>query len=123
MLHRRLTVPAAALITVLALAGCGGGSDEVTLTKDGSGVPMLDITVKNGEITPDGAKVEIQKGKPLKLHVVADAKGELHVHSEPEREIAYGTGTTTTTLTLDQPGVVDVEDHALDKLVVQLEVR
>jgi hypothetical protein len=27
------------------------------------------------------------------------------------------------TLTIDQPGVVDVEDHLLDKLIVQLEVK
>jgi hypothetical protein len=27
------------------------------------------------------------------------------------------------TLTIDQPGIVDVEDHGLDKLIVQLEVK
>ena len=45
------------------------------------------------------------------------------MHSSPEQEIEYDAGTTDKTLTIDQPGVVDVESHTLDKLIVQLEVR
>ena len=67
--------------------------------------------------------MEVAKGEPLKLHITADEPGELHVHSTPEQEIEYAAGTTDKTLTLDQPGVVEVESHDLDKLVVQLEVR
>ena len=65
----------------------------------------------------------MEAGKPLKLHIVADKPGEMHVHSSPEQEIEYAEGTTDKTLTLDQPGVVEVESHHLDKLIVQLEVR
>ena len=110
------------------LAGCGsddstvdGGTDEAT--KDSSGTPTIDITFKGDTVTPQGAKVEVKAGKPLKLHIVADKPGELHVHSSPEQEIEYEAGTTDKTLTIDQPGVVDVESHTLDKLIVQLEVR
>ena len=66
---------------------------------------------------------KIKAGKPLKLHITADKPGEIHVHSSPEQEIEYDAGTTDKTLTIDQPGVVDVESHSLDKLIVQLEVR
>ena len=45
------------------------------------------------------------------------------MHSSPEQEIEYSAGTTDKTLTLDQPGVVEVESHSLDKLILQLEVR
>ena len=45
------------------------------------------------------------------------------MHSSPEQEIEYAAGTTDKTLTIDQPGVVDVESHHLEKLIVQLEVR
>ena len=45
------------------------------------------------------------------------------MHSSPEQEIEYGAGTTDKTLTIEQPGVVDVESHHLDQLIVQLEVR
>ena len=44
------------------------------------------------------------------------------MHSSPEQHIEFEAGTTDKTLTIDQPGVVDVEDHALDKLIVQLQV-
>ena len=85
--------------------------------------PTIDITFKGDKSTPQGAQLKVEAGKPIKLHIVADKPGELHVHSSPEQEIEYPAGTTDKTLTIDQPGVVDVESHTLDKLVAQLEVR
>ena len=41
---------------------------------------------------PQGAKVEVKAGKPLKLHITADKAGEIHVHSSPEQDIEYGAG-------------------------------
>ena len=129
---------AATLLAAGALAGCGGpgsagdsgsaggtGSSKgtATATPGSNGTPTIDITVKNGRITPQGAQVRVKAGAKLTFHVVADAKGEIHVHSSPEHEFEYPAGTTDETITLDQPGVVDVESHTLDKLVVQLEVR
>jgi hypothetical protein len=111
------------MATGLGLSGCGSDSGGDAVSKDSSGTPTIDITIKGKTVTPDGTKVEVEKGKPVKLHIVADSAGEIHVHSEPEQEITYQDGTTDKTLTLDQPGVVDVEVHSLDKLVVQLEVR
>jgi uncharacterized cupredoxin-like copper-binding protein len=73
-------------------------------------------------VTPKGERVEVKSGEPVELVVKADKPGELHVHSTPEKELKYGAGTTTLTLTIDQPGVVDVESHDLDVVVVQLEV-
>jgi len=40
----------------------------------------------------------------------------------PEQEIEFDKGTSTKKLTIDQPGIVDVEDHALGQVIVQLEV-
>ena len=45
------------------------------------------------------------------------------MHSKPEQELEYGEGTTTLPLTIDKPGVVDVESHDLEKVIVQLEVE
>ena len=56
--------------------------------------------------------------------VKADAEGEIHVHSDPEQELEYGAGTTTLTpFKIDKPGIVEVESHALEKTIVQLEVK
>jgi hypothetical protein len=114
----------------LAVTGCGsddsdggGSGGTVTATKDSSGTPTVDVTFKGDAVKPQGAKLEVKAGEPLKLHITADQGGEIHVHSSPEQEIEYDAGTTDKTLTIDQPGVVDVESHSLDKLILQLQVR
>ena len=114
------------LVAVLALAGCGssdGGGSASAVTKDSTGTPTVDITFKGDTVKPHGVEVKVTRGKPLTLHITADKGGELHVHSEPEQEIRYAAGTTDETITLDQPGVVEVESHDLDTLVLQLQVR
>jgi hypothetical protein len=74
-------------------------------------------------VTPSGTKVEVKRNQPIVLEIDAVAAGEIHVHSTPEKHIEFPAGTSTVTLTIDQPGIVDVEDHGLDKLIVQLEVK
>ena len=116
----RATAGALALILGLALAGCGGdnASDDTT-------EPVkIAVTISGDSVTPNGERVEVATGQGIELDVTADAPGEIHVHSDPEQEFEYDAGTTTLTLTpIDAPGVVDVESHTLDKVIVQLEVR
>ena len=122
---RPVAVLVAALLA-LTLAGCGSsgsGSKGTSASKDSSGTPTIDITFKGESVTPQGESVKVKAGDPLKLHITADKAGEIHVHSSPEQELTYPAGTTDKTLTLDQPGVVDVESHTLDKLILQLQVR
>ena len=84
---------------------------------------VVDITFDGDSVTPNGERIDAKVGEPVTLNIDADAAGELHVHSTPEQEIAYDAGTSTHEVTFDQPGVVDVESHDLDKVVVQVEVR
>ncbi|HET9829478.1 MAG TPA: hypothetical protein VFQ11_13325 [Nocardioidaceae bacterium] len=81
----------------------------------------IDITIKGGTVTPDGDRVKVQAGAPVTLHIDADTSGEIHVHSTPEQEIEFSKGTSIRRLTITKPGIVDVEDHALDRVIVQLE--
>jgi hypothetical protein len=128
---RLCAVLVSALLALVALAGCGsddskdseGSGDTVVAKKDSSGTPTIDVTFKGDTVKPQGASVKVKAGEPLKLHITADKGGEIHVHSSPEQEIEYEAGTTDKTLTLDQPGVVDVESHTLDQLIMQVEVR
>ena len=120
--HRAIVV--AVVLGLMVLAGCGSGGEKAAApgSPDSSGSTTIDITLKGGTVKPSGSKVKVKAGKPVNLHIVADKAGELHVHSSPEQHIEFKAGTTEKTLTIDQPGVVDIEDHALDKLIVQLEV-
>ena len=129
-LFRLLGAVLVSAVMALAMAGCGSddsgsgsGSDSSVVKKDSSGTSTVDITFKGDTVTPSGAKVEVKAGDPLKLHITADKAGEIHVHSSPEQHIEYTAGTTDKTLTIDQPGVIDVESHSLDKLILQLTVR
>ncbi len=138
-----------ALVTVacLAVTACGsedsGASDEpdkpkasateasptdqaspsTKPTKKKPSGTTINITFKGDKVDPNGVEKKVKAGKPITLHIVADAPGELHVHSSPEQEIEYPKGTTDETLKIDQPGVVEVESHHLDTVIVQLEVR
>ncbi len=86
-------------------------------------IQTIDITVADGKITPSGERVEVTAGEEFNLAVTADEPGEIHVHATPAQELSYSEGSTTLPLTIDQPGLVDVESHNLDVVIVQLEVR
>ena len=117
---RRVALIAALLSTILVcLAGCG---DDPSQAGDQGAPQQVEITFEGDHVTPTAKRVEVQAGQPLELVVKADRPGELHVHSNPEQELEYGKGTTTLQLTIDQPGVVDVESHDLEVVVLQLEV-
>ncbi len=124
-MSRALRLCSALLVALLALSGCGGDDSKsaTTTKKDSSGGVVIDVTFKGDTVTPQGASIKVKAGTPIKLHIVADKPGELHIHSSPEQEIEYPEGTTDKSLTIDQPGVVEMESHTLDKLVAQLEVR
>ena len=114
---RRLALLAALTAVVALVAGCSGDSS-------GSGpVSTIHITFSGDSVTPQGERVEVAAGKPVTLVVEADKPGEIHVHSDPEQELAYDAGTTRLQLTLDQPGIVEVESHTLEKTILQLEVK
>jgi hypothetical protein len=117
----RALVPATVLaLALLGLSACGdassgGGGDATPLT--------IDVTIEGDTVTPNGERVEVGVGQPIELNVTADEAGEIHVHSDPEQELKYEQGTSTVEIEpIDQPGVVDVEVHDLDAVIVQLEV-
>jgi hypothetical protein len=114
------TVAALALVLGFSLAGCGDDGGD----GDDSGPKTIDVTFKGDTVTPNGDRVEVEAGDDVTLDVTADKPGEIHVHSDPEQELEYDAGTTTLTIKdLDRPGVVEVESHSLDKVIVQLEVK
>lgn len=112
-------------ITVIALAllgmtsGCG--EDEPSTSSDEPVV--IDITFEGDSVDPAGERVSVKVDQPVELVVKADSAGEIHVHSNPEQQFSYSEGTTTLPLTINRPGLVEVESHDLEKVIVQLEVE
>jgi hypothetical protein len=139
---RRIALLASALTLALTLAGCG--SDEPTpepVDPTSSSTPetpdettdeptepsepeVREIEIEfEGDQAPEVERVQVAVGETVELVVTSDQPGELHVHSDPEQTLAYDAGTTRLPLTIDRPGVVEVERHEPEALVLQLEVR
>lgn len=119
---RRILASTAVLLSALTLATACGSDDE---SPAGNSEPkVVEVTFEGDSVSPNGDRVEVERGQQVELEVTADEPGEIHVHSDPEQELEYAEGTTTVTIQgIDQPGTVDVESHNLDKVIVQLEVR
>lgn len=118
---QRLRTVGAAIATITLLVGtsaCGGEEPA----NSGEAV-VIDITQEDGTIEPSGDRVDVSAGQPIDLVVTADQPGTLHVHSDPEMEFPYDAGTETFEIQIDRPGVIAVESHELDQIIVQLEVK
>jgi hypothetical protein len=122
---RRALAALTILLCAVPLAACGDDSDSASGSDDSSSeTEVIEVTFDGDSVTPNGDRVEVSVGQPITLHVTADVPGEIHVHSTPEQELEYGVGETTLTLTpIETPGTIDVESHALEKVIVQLEVH
>ena len=116
------------LVLAASLTGCGGSDDadppasSQAATPDGDSVAVT-VTREGDSFTPNGERVELAVDQTLVLTVEADEAGEIHVHSTPEQEIEYDAGTSEHELVVDRPGVVEVESHEPDVVLLQLEVR
>lgn len=123
----------------LVLSGCStgsGGSDasraepgdatatpitQVTSTP-GANAVVIKITLDGKTVSPSAEKRAIKLNQPVVLQINAVSAGQLHIHSKPEQVLDFPAGESEINLTFKIPGIVDVEDHALDALIVQLEV-
>ncbi len=85
--------------------------------------PVIEVSIDGDDVSPSGERVDATVGEPVTFVVTSDRAGGLHVHSSPEQSPEFAAGTTTITVTIDKPGVVEVEEHESDRVIVQLEVR
>ena len=108
-------------------ASTGTGTEDSTGSGTGaessSDAVVVQVSIEGDQVDPSGERVEVRAGQPIEFVVDSDSAGEMHVHSTPEHTIAIEPGTTEQTITLDRPGVVEVELHDPEVVVVQLEVR
>ncbi|HET7736726.1 MAG TPA: hypothetical protein VFK52_12165 [Nocardioidaceae bacterium] len=143
-MRRTLTVVPALVLSLGALTGCGDDdpatsgetptptTTSVTPTETTTTTPtptedpgvVIEATIRGEELDPNGERVEVPLGEPITIVVDADHAGELHVHSDPEQELAYQKGTTRLEIApITVPGIIEVEDHGADKLLVSLLVQ
>lgn len=116
--------PAAAFACLLMLGGCGSNGQTIEKESGRSVSQVVEITIRDGKVTPQGDRVEVKVGQPVTLRVSTDTSDEIHVHSEPEHAYDIAAGAAKDfTFTIDTPGQVAVESHHLEVAIVQLVVR
>ncbi|MFC5727986.1 MULTISPECIES: hypothetical protein [Nocardioides] len=118
---QRMRIVGALVAGATVLAGATACGEDPKASTDEPVV--VEITFADGTVEPNGERVDVAAGQPIDLVVTADEPGSLHIHSESEQEFAFEAGTETFPIRIDRPGVVEVESHELDQVIVQLEVR
>ena len=145
---RRLGGAAATLVVCLGLVACGGPAEpglapstpsspavsagtpgptpEQTPSADTADRVVVDITIADGKVTPNGEKVDVAIGQEVELNVTSDAYDEIHAHTDDadgyELEVKAGVPTTGR-FTVASAGSFEVESHHLEKIIVILNVR
>jgi hypothetical protein len=85
----------------------------------------IDITVADGQVSPNGKKIDVEVGQTIVLNVTSDEHDEVHAHTEGdgyELEVPAGKKVTGE-FELNAPGSYEVELHHLEKVIVILNAR
>ena len=151
--RRTSSAVALAMISVVALAGCSPGqpaspapgstpstqsspSSSASASASGPGSPSpvpsaaastmtIDITISNGQVDPNGERIDVRRGQTIVLKVTSDMDDEIHAHTGDqgyELEVKGGK-TTSGEFVVADPGRFEVESHHLEKVIVILNVR
>ncbi|MEV7400566.1 hypothetical protein AB0N93_09200 [Streptomyces sp. NPDC091267] len=83
----------------------------------------LEISVRDGKVSPAPGRAEIKKGRTVRLRVHSDRDDTLHVHGYDKEARLPAGRTVTLTFTADRTGLFEVETHESDLLLTQLVVR
>ena len=108
---------ACAVASLWLLTACGQDGQP-------TGQVVVDITIRDGEVSPAGEEIEATVGEPIELRVDSDVAEELHVHTSPDQSFEVKpTDGQVFTLTIDEPGQVELETEEAGVLVAELVVR
>ena len=84
----------------------------------------IDITIADGQVSPNGAKVNVKVGQKIVLNVTSDEHDEIHAHTTDGFTLEVPAGKKVTgSFTLTSPGSYEVEAHHLEKTIVILNAR
>ena len=86
----------------------------------------IDITIADGQVTPNGKKIDVAVGKTIVLNVISDEHDEVHAHTDDadgyELEAPAGKKVSGR-FSVNVPGSYEVESHHLEKVIVILNAR
>ena len=86
---------------------------------------VIDITIANRQVTPNGQKLNVSRGQKVIMHVTSDMDDEIHAHTGGdgyELEVTAGKPATGSFVVSDS-GSFEIESHHLEKIIAILNVR
>jgi plastocyanin len=100
-------------------------SESPSPTASETSALTIDITIADGQVSPNGEKMNVEVGQTILLNVTSDEHDEVHAHTEGngfELEVPAGKKVSGE-FTLNSPGSYEVESHHLEKVIVILNAR
>ena len=86
-------------------------------------VRTITIVLKDGKVSPNGDRVDLDKGEPFVLDITSDRDDEVHVHGfDKEIEVEAGEHVQVQVVA-DRTGRFEVESHHPEMLIVTLQIR
>lgn len=135
----------AAVALALLLAACGGDGDPAgtpattppaattsapaaTTTSAAPATPPADhtirVVVRGGKVEGgSGSRVKVDRGKRVRIEVVADVSDEVHVHAYDLKAPVTPDRPAVLDFVADIPGVIEVELEGAHLLLFKLEIR
>lgn len=86
---------------------------------------VIDITIADGYVDPNGRKIAVPLGSTVALNVTSDIDDEIHAHlGENDYTLDVRAGEPEKgRFVADAPGSFEIESHELGKIIVILNVR
>ena len=146
--NRSRGLAAGAALSVALLAGCtsNGSSDDnpVVTPPPSSAMPtttpsatastapsatatsrydaVVNLTVRNGNVTGDTPRARVKKGQRVAIVVTSDKADEIHLHGYDKRVNVKANGTATLVFVATIPGLWTVELHSNHKELTKIQV-
>lgn len=122
-----LAVAAAVLSALLmsaVLTSCGGTPAPASTPSGETSKVVVDITLKDGQTTPSGDKIDVAQGQTVVLNVTSDHEDAIHVHGGYDIELEVQPDVPATEeFVADRTGSVEIESHHPEKIIVILIIR
>lgn len=81
------------------------------------------IELTNGKVSPNGARVELNRGEPFMLDITSDRDDEIHVHGFDKTIGVKAGDRVKVPMIADRTGRFEVESHHPALLIVVLQIR
>jgi hypothetical protein len=84
---------------------------------------LVAVTVKDGKVTGDTGRVDVEQGSKVQIRVTSDVSDEVHLHGYDKSVDVKAGHTARLTFTANIPGVFEVELESRAKRLTQLQVQ